>query len=456
MSSTLRAVSGAVALVAMIFIAGGTAHAGVAVQGVLTASAGVTDNVQSAPTEPVVGQVGRQTDLIVTLTPGLILTAGNSRSVIRLQYLFNSIVYAKNTDADTYTNTFLVNAFFVPSKRTTLSLNLNINEGRQSTFNNVQDSTAAAQVQIVPPAILDLLNISAGETFVGETSKRSRFLETLSFATSYQLGGSDQGTPTTQDIIGRLGYDYSFARDLVGVDVNFDYAIFPALTGPLIAGQGRVDPEGAIAPRRDQLTLTPLARWNRDLTYFLSIRANLGAVLLLDPNNSDYVSAEPAGGLGLNLFGRTAQLDASYQHGASTNLLLRQQYLTDTVALRGTFRFGDRSPFSLSLGLSYSYQRQVDVDKSTGAVGHSILGDITLGYTPVPFATLFLRYNVIDQIGRPSDLQPVPDMYRNTLLFGVSLIYPPAISLEVPKSAVGVRADGRDGPSISSSKSTPQ
>lgn len=456
MSSTLRAVAGAVALVAMIFVAGGTAHAGVAVQGVLTASAGVTDNVQSAPTEPVVGQVGRQTDLIVTLTPGLILTGGNSRSVIRLQYLFNSIVYAKNTDADTYTNTFLVNAFFVPSKRTTLSLNLNINEGRQSTFNNVQDSTAAAQVQIVPPAILDLLNISAGETFVGETTKRSRFIETLTFSTSYLLGGSNQGTPTTQDIVGRVGEDFSFGRDLIGVDLNFDYAIFPALRGPLIAGQGKVDPNGEITPEQQGLTLTPLVRWNRDLTYFLSLRANLGAVMLIDARNPDYFTAEPAGGVGLNLFGRNVQFDAAYQHGATTNVLVRAQFLTDTASLRGTFRFGQNSPFSLSLGLSYAYSRQIDVDKTTSAVGHSILGDITLGYTPVPFATLFLRYNIIDQIGRSTDPQPIPDMYRNTLLFGISLIYPPVISLEVPKSAIGVRADGRDGPSISSSKSTPQ
>jgi hypothetical protein len=454
MATTLRPGIGAAALVTLLG-ASGNARAGVAVQGVLTASAGVTDNVQSAPNDPVPGVVGRQTDLIVTLTPGLTLSAGNARSVFRLQYLFNALVYAKNTDADSYTNNVILNAFFQTTKRTALSLTFNLNEGRQSTFNNVQDSTAAAQVQIVPPAILDLLNFSASETFVSETSKRSRLIESLSFATSYRLGGSDQGTPSTQDVVGRIGVDYNFPRDIVGVDVNFDYAILPALAGPIIAGQGKVDPEGTITPRQDQLTLTPLARWNRDLTYFLSIRANLGAVVLLDPRNTDYVGAEPAGGFGLNIFGRTAQFDASYQHGAATNLLLRAEYLTDTASLRGTFRFGDRSPFTLALGLSYAYSRQLEVDKTVSTIGHSILGDITLGYTPFAFSTFFIRYNIIDQIGRSTDPQPVPSMYRNTLLFGISLIYPPVISLEVPKSAIGVRADGRDGPSLSSSKSTP-
>jgi hypothetical protein len=451
MKTSLRAAICAAVLVGY----GGVALAGAALQGVLTATAGVTDNVTSAPNETVPGSPGRQTDLIVTLTPGLSFTAGGARAVFRLSYLLNAIFYAKNTSADLFTNTFAGSAFFIPSKRSTMTIDFGISQGRQSGFNNTVDSSNPS-LQLTPPAILDLVNANASETFVYEIAKTTRFYETAGFATTYQLGGPEQSTPLTQDVPGRIGFDHSFPHDLIALDVLYDFANYPTLYGPTLVTAGIVDPHGVITPGAKQLTLTPTGRWGRDFSYFVNLRANIGAVVIMDVENTKHTLTQPAGGVGLNLFSRLVQFDLAYQHGAVTNLYFRSTFLTDSVLLRGSFKLGEKSGLSLQLGLGYGYQQQVNLDTTLGSVGQSIIGDVTLAYSPptLPWSSFFLRYSLIDQIGRSSDPLPLPDYYRNTLLFGLAFIYPPVIQLEVPKKALGIRTDGRDAGTITSSKSS--
>jgi hypothetical protein len=449
---TLRAVALATALAYAR-----VGYAATTLQATVTASAGVTDNVDSSPTDTPPGSPGRQTDLIVTLTPGLILTTGSSRAIQRLSYLFNAIIYAKESGSDTYTNNLLWSAFFIPSKRSTMTLNFSLGEGRQSTFNNLADSSTP-NVQVQPPAILETLNINAGQGFAYELTRRLRLLQSLAFGTTYLLGQGqqDETVPTTQDVNGRIGFDYTYARDVIGIDANFDYANYPAQNGPVIVPGGAVNPTGVITPREQQLTLTPLSRWRRDLTYFLSLRANLGAVVVFDPTDVHHLLAQPAGGAGLNIFSKRVSFDLAYAHGAQTNLIFRSNFLTDSATLRGVFWLSERHAITLNLGLGYAYSREIAIDATLGSTAHTITGDATVTFAPYRFMSFFLRYQITDQIGRPTDPLPIADYYRNTLLFGLTAIYPPAVAGDVPNQPYGLRADGRDAPQISSSKSTPK
>jgi hypothetical protein len=432
----------------------GPACAGTSLQATLGVSVGVTDNVNSAPTDPVPGNPGRETDLISTITPGLILTLGSARAVQRVTYLFNAILYAKNTSSDTYSNNLSWNGFFIPSKRSTLSLSFLISEGRQSTFNNLNDSSTP-NVQVQPPAILELLTISASQSFGYELTKRLRLVQQLGFGTTYLLGAGG-AEATTQDVNGRVGLEWSIGRDVLGLDATLDYANFPEQSGPLIAAGGLVNQNGAITLQQQQITVTPLSRWRRDLTYFLSARAQLGAVVLFDPTQPSALLVQPAGGAGLNLFSSKATADLAYNHSVQPNLLLRANFVTDSATLRGIFLLGERSGFSLNLGLGYAYARQINPDASLGAIAHTVTADATVFYRPYRFLNFFLRYQLEYQHGDPADLAPIPAYYRNTLLFGLTAIYPTEVAAAVPNQPFGLRADGRDAPDISSSKSTPK
>ncbi len=438
---------------AAVAVAAPAAHGGVALQGSVTASAGVTDNVYSSPTEPQAGTKGRATDLIVTVTPGLILTTGAARAVQRLAYFFNGIVYARNTDADTYNNQLTYNGFFLPSKTTTFGLNLGLTQGRISTFNNLTETTNA-QAQVLPAAIINQLAIQAEQSFSWEMTARWRLSESLGFSTVYLID-THPAVPTTRTVPGRVAAEYSFAHDIVGADVGVAYTNYPEQRGPVTDASGVVDPNGIVTPNRNEMIVNPLVRWRRDFSYFLNVRAQLGCIAVLDPGDARQGIIEPAGGAGLNFVARRVSIDVEYLHGATPNALLRATFLADTATLRGSFVLSEKYNFYLSLGASYSYGRRLDETLAVQARAHVLTADAALSYAPIKALSIFLRYQVNDQVGYKSDLFPIPTMYRNTLLLGLAAIYPAEIAAVVPRNK-GVRVDGTDAPTISSSKSTPK
>src|SRR5690606_32172825 len=104
----------------------------------------------------------------------------------------------------------------------------------------------------------------------------------------------------------RVGVEYAFSHDVIGVDAGVGYTRFIELRGPIVGPTGVVEPDGVISPEQHQLTLQPMGRWRRDLTYFFAMRAELGAFVVVDPANPGNKITEPAGGVGLNFLSRLA------------------------------------------------------------------------------------------------------------------------------------------------------
>lgn len=424
----------------------------VSLQGQLSLSLGVTDNVTGAPTTPQPGTRGRQTDLILNISPGLVLTGGTARAIQQLSYVLSGIVYARNSDASTYANTVSWNGFFLPSKTTTMGLSLGVSQGRQSAFNTaLPSSNTPVQVQLA--GVTNVLNINAGQVFAWDITANWRLIESLGFQTAYFL---DQRPPQaqTQAVPARLGIERVFARDALGLEANVTWTKFVTQVGPVVTSQGAVDPEGFIPPEKTQLLLTPLLRYRRDFTYFFAGRADIGAVVVLDPGSPSNRLVEPAGGVGFNFAHRLVNFDLSYAHGASPSLLFQSNFIGDTASLRANILFGEKSHFALSLGAGYSYSRQLDLLAQPQAHAHSIVVDATLSYAPLKVLAFFLRYQLLDQIGYDSDPLPLPTYYRNTLLFGVNAIYPAESAATMPNNTLGVRADRRDDGSIQTSNSS--
>ena len=420
-------------------------------QGQLTLSAGVTDNVTGAPNVTLPGARGRQTDLVLNVSPGIVLTAGTARAMQQLSYVLSGIVYARNSDASTYTNTLAWNGFFLPSKTTTMGLSLGLTQGRQSAF-NTSLASASSTAQVSLSGATNILTIYANQLLSWDMTAHFRLVQTLGFSTSYFL---DQSPPLSQTeaVPVRLGVERAWARDLLGIDANLVWSRFLPQIAPVVTANGSVDPNGQIPPQQDQLIATPLLRYRRDFTYFFSGRLEAGAAVVLDPRAVSNHHVEPAGGAGINFNHRLITVDISYSHGIAPNLLFHSSFINDLASIRANILFGERSKFALSLGASYMYSRQLDLLAVVDAHAHSVVADATLSYTPIRILSFFLRYQLVDQIGYETDAVPLPSFYRNTLLFGVSAIYPGQSAGAVP-NALGVRADRRDDGQIRTSNST--
>jgi hypothetical protein len=444
------------------------ADAGVSLQAVVTASAGVTDNVASTPTTPQPGTKGRESDFLAVISPGLILAGGSPRAVMRLSYTFGGVIYGRNSDADTYTNTAALTGFFLPSKTTTMGLSLGLLQGRTSAFNTaIQSGNAPVQAQL--SGVQNILSLYASQTLAWEISQNWRLYEAAGFSTSYYID-----PPPVQAIAqsapGTLGVSRRFARDALAVEGNLIYTNYPTQRGPVTTSQGSIDHNGIIRPQQAQIIATPLARYTRDLTYFMNGRVELGANIVFDPAHTQNQLVQAAGGVGFNFNSNLALVDISYTHGVAPNLLFLSNFLNDSAAVRATILLGARSGFSLQLTAGYTYGRQLDLEAHERAIAQTIIADASLFYAPRKEFTFFLRYQLIDQFahgvgggangsnGGGVAVGNVPTLqtyYRNTVLLGVTALYPAESAAEVPRSTLGVRVDRRDDGGISSSKSTP-
>ncbi len=446
-----------------------SAHAGASLQAVVTASAGVTDNIASTPTHPQPGTKGRESDFLAVISPGLILSGGSPRAVMQLSYIFGGVIYGRNSDADTYTNTAALNGFFLPSKRTTMGLSLGLTQGRTSAFNTaIQSSNQPVQAQL--SGVQNILAVYASETLAWEITQNWRLYQLGGFSTSYYLAPPPV-QPIARNVPATLGISRRFARDALSVEGNFVYTDYPAQRGPVTTVDGRVDENGIVQKHQSQIIATPLARYTRDFTYFMAGRVELGANVVFDPAIPGHRLVQTAGGAGFNFNSPLVLVDISYAHGVAPNLLFRSNFLNDSAAIHAIILLGARSGFSLSLSAGYTYGRQLDLEAHEHAIAQTILADATLSYAARKELTFFLRYQLIDQFARPVNaaangsnvggaveggtLSTLTTYYRNTVLFGVTAIYPAESAAQVPRSALGVRADRRDDGNISSSKSTP-
>ncbi|MEO6951685.1 MAG: hypothetical protein ABI321_07720 [Polyangia bacterium] len=446
-----------------------SAHAGVSLQAVVTASAGVTDNVASTPTVPQPGTRGRESDFLAVISPGLILAGGGPRAVMRLSYTFGGVIYGRNSDADTYTNTAALTGFFLPSKTTTIGVSLGLVQGRTSAFNTaIQSSSEPVQAQL--SGVQNILSASANATLAWEITQNWRLYGLAGFSTSYYIAQTPvqaiaQNVPVT------LGISRRFARDALSLEANLAYTNYSTQRGPVTTAEGRIDEDGVVRRQQAQILATPLARYTRDLTYFMSGRVELGANVVFDPANPQNNLVQAAGGAGFNFNSRLVLADISYRHGVAPNLLFLSNFLNDSATVRLNILLGASSGFSLQLTAGYTYGRQLDLSAREQAIAQTIIGDASIFYAPRKEFTFFLRYQLIDQYAHPvrgatnisnsggtvevSNLPALTTYYRNTVLFGVTAIYPAQSAAEVPRSTLGVRADRRDDGAISTSKSTP-
>jgi hypothetical protein len=131
-------------------------------QGVGQASVGVTDNIQSAPEQPLPGQASRSAGAFTLLSPGLVLALATTRAVHRWDYTYGFELLFANTSASTSSNQLGYHSFFDLSPRTSLVLGANaVQTNRYSAF--IFTPPGYGAVGAVPTGSGSFLSTSADE-----------------------------------------------------------------------------------------------------------------------------------------------------------------------------------------------------------------------------------------------------------------------------------------------------
>jgi hypothetical protein len=414
------------------------AHAKASLQAQMTASAGWSDN----PDNTANTGDGPRSDLIFVLSPGLVLTTGTPRAVQQLSYFFGATLFARETKADSFSNTLTWSGFFLPSRITTLALTAGVTQTRLNGFSAGGES-ANAQFQVLPTGVADLLTATAAQRFGWEFYPRWRLEEATAAGATIQL--DHQSGQNNQFVTPSLSIQRLWARDLGALDLAVTYSNYEAVRGLVVGKDGVVQPNGILTPRQQTLFNQGMLRWRHDYGHFISSELGAGAVAILSAVDGSGRIIEPVGLAALRFFYQLFQTDLSYQRTAAPDTLIGQSFLYDGVTLRTVTLLGHRSGLSLSGAVGYQHARQIHAGSNhiTG-ITDAVSADATLTFTPRLEVGFFLRYQFLDQIGDDTGAPgTIPSLQRNTLLFGVRGVYPGRASAIVPKG-VSRRADGSD------------
>jgi len=417
----------------------------------LSLSAGWTDNILSQTD-------AAQSDFFGDVRPSLILSSAAPRAVQQIGYEFDGLLYFTRPEANSYTHTLRWNCFFYTSPSTTLLLGAALTEGRLNSIGS--QVSAQTPVAVTQPGGTTFLSGAVTEQLTWDITRSWRLTHTLAL-TGY-LPIDPANSPTTVDLDQRLAIEHAFRIDVLGAEYHSGYSSFSAVRGPVPSGDG-VDPDGVVRPEQDVLINGLRVKWRHDLGRYFSSELDLGFVeascLKCPPPNPGAGPAQiqPAGLAALHFIHDYGAADLTYQHNIQPNAILATTFVVDSAELRINLPLGRLSGVRLSAAGAYQFARQLDFGNgNTLSNTHVVLADATLSYNPPRRREIgiFARYSYFNQLVNPDDLTPQPSFTRNTVVIGVSGVYPLQPAAVVP-TRESVRADRSDDPRISEPHSDP-
>ncbi|MCU1279250.1 MAG: hypothetical protein JWM53_2796 [bacterium] len=405
------------------------ALAKVTVQGTGTATAGWSDNILSAPDQPTVGVAPRESDVLFQLIPGAVLSQAAPRLTERLAYVFTADLFARHSEANSYSNQLDWLATLLTSATTRLSLGLQSQQGRISTFAINQPSSAAT---------ITVLAQNNGTNYFSQRLTQS-FEATPT--PSWRVGqGADVSAFVPIDR-GKLADTYSVAAN-VGVDRTFRFdALGLALRANFVYFAQPRDPMTDVPLGFDsrQVLTTLVARWRRDWSKSWSTEADLGVVSIVgvsaDPAATTLTAWEPSALAAVRWFDDLGTAELHYAHSATPNTLAGNTLAADEVALQAGVPLLRAKLF---LGATVAYQHARILPLAPGVIAESadlVIADVTVAWQPLPELRLFARYALFDQFGTPpmNGVRPIlPDLTRNVVLIGADVIYPALAAVRAP------------------------
>lgn len=419
-----------------------SARANVSIQGGGGASTGWTDNVLNAPDEPTSKSPPRQGDFLFQLSPRVILSTGEPRFLQRLTYQFTADLFARHSEANSYSNMLDWVANVLASRATTLTFTLQSMQGKVSTFTFNQPSSEA-NVGVLPQnSNTNFFSQQAIEQLDATPRPLWHVYQALRFNAFVLI---DRGRlPDTYQLAGDLGFDRIFRSDALGLLARVDFLDYAQPRDPTT--------DVPVGFDERQVLTALVARWRRDWSPSWSTEADLGGVVFAaasaDPTASTLTAVRPTALAALRWSREYGSADLRYTHDVSANALAGRTFETDAVTLQAGVPIV-RAKMVLGATASYQYARQLSLAGDLADLtAHVVLVDVTIGWQPLEYLGVFARYSFFDQFGLPpvNDVPSLlPDLTRNTVMVGVTVLYPPRAGIRIATKQP-TRVDRSDQP----------
>jgi hypothetical protein len=411
LGSVARGGVGALAFSAVFFGAVGAARAQAPkLQAVGETSIGVSDNVQSAPDVPLPGGASKTAGAFVVLRPGLVLGLLSPRTVQRLAYTFDYDVYFARSATNSASNRLEYRGFFDLSKG--LNATLGAAAAESDSYGALTFAPpGAGAVPFLGSAPTKLFQTSVDELVSDDFTVGWRGYEGLGFVYGTPLSGD---APTTLMPNARVGAEYSWLGNALGVEIGADYNV---VHNAILAN-------GTHVPLERELVTRAVAVYRRDIGRYLNSRFEAG-VARLDRFQPNETRLYPTGSATLGYADTFGDATLSYRHAVTTNVLLGQSYLSDEVRLRGAVPLDQKATFSLAASAGYQTGRLLDETAHLTTRVSLLLADVTLGWQTTPWLLLGIRAQHVDQrSGLRLPTLPV-SFVQNNLMLGAAFKLPP-------------------------------
>ena len=414
-----------VAAVAWLLSSAGVAHGAPALQTVGETSLGYTDNVESSPSTPVAGVPPKSGSPFSILRPGLVLTLSTQRSIHRLAYAFTDIVFFEGSPTqNSLANRLDYQGFVDVSRSTSLLLDANVNQTRTDAASGLgQDASLL-------PGATPYLGATADELLSVELAAEWRAWEGADFLLQTPLSAGPNPQPTS--LGARTGVERAWRSDAVGGEARVNDTII----------QNSVLLDGSPAGTQKELTTTGVGRWRHDLGRHFTDRVEAG-VMRVERLNTDAGFWSPTGTAALTYTDDQGELELSYAHTMTSNLLLGQYLLVDEIRLHGALPLLRRPAVLLAASAGYQAGQLHNDDTSVAAHVDTFLVDVGVTCQVADPVLLGLRYQYVQRWSDVS-LPPLPLSFtRNTVLMTATIKWPP--DREMPRRyRAPVRVDRTD------------
>lgn len=374
------------------------------------AQLGWTDNVFSAPEDPPVGGVGRESDFYTQLVPGALFTWEARRWIQEADYSVDATLYADHSEAHALNHRLAWRGFFLTSPLTELTISAEASQGTTTTFSTAT-TAANGDITLLPSGRSDFEGFDLRQGFNWQTTHDTRVTqssqarvfgveETATGATStgYEAGVGIGGEKAWRTNALALAQTASFVRlnhaDALGMASSFDQI----------------------------LGLTTLS-WRRDLSRHWSSLLDVGAATIVPLIKPSATIVQPTIGGALSYAPDWGTASLQVRRTIAPNLYVAQNTLSDTASLSGWLPLpwltGDAHEPHLTIQATLGVGRTQILDAETNDTVSSFdvgTADVAVGYQLASQLVLGARYQYVVQSPDDAGMSGILGYSRHTVL----------------------------------------
>lgn len=411
------------AAAAAVFAQAAPARADYSLNALGTVTAGYSNNVLGVP-ETTTGVAAG--DGFSTISPGLLFSQQTPRMVQVVTYQFDALVYARRSEADSFSNRLGWQSLISVSPVSELGLGAGFSNGRINGFSSVT-SPNNTPIQDVPRGDEEFITADADQSYSHSITRAWRLQQSLSFSAFKPIGSTTN-----------LGSNYS-----TDASVGFDHSWeFDSLTGYL-RGSYVINGGNAAAgdATRQQVLLGPDVRYLHDFNQVLSGELDAGMVAMASPSDVGNVLLQPVGGATLRYTTDKGSAALSYQRGVEPNLLVGETTSSDVVSLTGGLPIPKLHDWSVSGTVGYRHGRILDVTQGVlNGSSNQILADAALSWRVRGGLTLTGRFETVQQHRTYQMQSLIQDLNETQVTVSATFQYPSRRAAVMPQRN-GARVD---------------